>query len=898
MIKFKLSVFLLMFSTLIYGQDATIMGSVKNIDTGEGITGVSVWVENTQFKTLTDKDGNFNLPLEGDKNYTVVFELAGFATIKKDINVRLNENLKIEDVSLSVLTHSQQDIPTISFTESGSENSLESQSIHGLLNSSKDVFVSTAAYTFGTARFRIRGYNSDQSSVIINGFVTNEIESGRPYWSNWGGMNDVMRNNVITTDPSPQGDIYEPMGGVTNIITRASEYRPGTKVVYSNSNRTYRNRVMFTHSTGLMENNWAFTFSYSRRWSNEGYVDATLYDANSFFVAIEKKLSKKHSLNFTFLNAIYRRGIGGASVQEAYDLVDNNYYNPYWGYQNGEKRNSRVRSGNKPLFTLNHIWDISESTSVKTTAGYWFGKSGYTALNWQDVTDPRPDYYRYLPSYYTKQEDRDRIAEAWKTNTNVSQINWGHFYNTNRKNLYEVENAYGIEGNTIEGNRSKYIVEDRRSDISQFQFNSVLNHDFSDGFKMTGGVNINIYRGESFNVVDDLLGGDYWFDVDKFADRDFPGNSDVIQSDLNNPNNVVKEGDMYGHYYRAWFRDAGGWAIANYDGNKYSLYFGGDIKHTSFWREGMFKKGLFPESSYGDSEKQIFTTFGLKTGGEYRVTGRHIFNTNLTYGTKPPLFRNSFVSPRTRNDIVADLIKETYYSADLSYNYRSPALVARVTGYYSRMNDQVHNMNFYHEELNTFVNYSMTGIDKEYKGFELGASYKITATISANVAAGIGRYLYKSNPLVTITQDNSQEILETGEVYAYNFRLAGTPLTAVSVGIKYNSPKYWWIGVNGSYFDDIYIDFNPVPRSTYLFWSEPEKQSSSFILDAFIGKSWRYNGSYISLSANFSNITNNTSFITGGYEQLRFNPLRQELHQPKYYYAYGFNYFLNLSVSF
>ena len=28
-------------------------------------------------------------------------------------------------------------------------------------------------------------------------------------------------------------------------------------------------------------------------------------------------------------------------------MVDNNYYNPYWGYQNGEKRNSRVRSGNK-----------------------------------------------------------------------------------------------------------------------------------------------------------------------------------------------------------------------------------------------------------------------------------------------------------------------------------------------------------------------------------------------------------------------------------------------------------------------------------------------------------------------------------------------------------------------
>ncbi len=898
MIKLRFLLVFLTFSIWIYGQDATISGVVKNIDTGIGMADVSVSAENTDIKTITDETGKYSLTLTGGKNYTLIFELAGFTTLRKDISLHANENLPMEEVSLAVLSHSQQDIPTISFTESGSENSLESQSIHGLLNSSKDVFVSTAAYTFGTARFRIRGYDSDQSAVIINGFVTNEIESGRPYWSNWGGMNDVMRNNVITTDPSPQGKIFEPLGGVTDIITRASEFRPGTKITYSSSNRTYRNRLMLTHSTGLMDNNWAFTFSYSRRWSDEGYVDATFYDANSFFASIEKKFNKKHSLNFTFLNALYKRGVGGAAVQEVYDMVDNNYYNPYWGYQNGEKRNSRVRSGNKPLFTLNHIWDISESTSIKTTVGYWFGKSGYTALNWQDVTDPRPDYYRYLPSYYTDQADKDRITEAWQTDTDVSQINWEHFYDTNRKNLYQVENAYGIEGNTIEGNRSKYIVEDRRNDISQLQFNTVIDHEFNNGFKMTGGLNINAYRGESFNVVDDLLGGDYWFDVDKFADRDFPGNTDVIQSDLNNPNNVVKEGDIFGHYYRSWFRDVGGWAIANYNGSKYSAYFGGDLKYTTFWREGMFKKGLFPENSYGDSEKQIFTTFGLKAGGEYRITGRHIFNTNLTYGTRPPLFRNSFVSPRTRNDIVPNLSEETYYSADISYNYRSPALVARFTGYYSRIDDMVKNMNFYHEELNTFVNYSMTGIDKEYKGLEFGATYKMTATISLNVAAGIGRYLYKSDPLVTITQDNSQEILETGEVYASNFRLAGTPLTAVSVGIKYNSPKYWWIGINGSYFDDIYIDFNPVPRSSYLFWSEPERQSAAFIMDAFVGKSWRYRGSYISLSANFSNITNNTSFITGGYEQLRFNPLRQELHQPKYYYAYGFNYFINLSVSF
>ncbi|NPA35535.1 MAG: TonB-dependent receptor [Chlorobi bacterium] len=898
MLKVKILFFYLSFTIWINAQNASISGIVKDLDTGNGLPDVTIQAENTNFKTLTDEKGQYTLELTGGEKYTIIFELPGYTTVTRDVELKPGEKKTMSDITLSMLSHFQQDIPTISFTESGSENALESQSIHGLLNSSKDVFVSTAAYTFGTARFRIRGYDSDLSKVVLNGFIANEEESGRPYWSNWGGLNDVMRNTVITTDPSPQGEIYEPLGGVTNIITRASEYRPGTKVVYSNSNRTYRNRLMMTYSTGLLKNNWAFTFSYSRRWSDEGYVEATFYDANSFFASIEKKFGNKHSLNFTFLDAIYERGVGGASVQEVYDILDDNYYNPYWGYQGGEKRNSRVRSSNKPLFTLNHLWNISENTTLKSTVGYWFGKSGYTALNWQDVADPRPDYYRYLPSYYTDPADKERITELWQTDPSYSHINWDHFYYTNSKNLYTVEDAYGIEGNNVTGNRSKYIVEDRRNDISQFQFNSNFEHDFNSGYQINAGLNVDIYRGESFNEVDDLLGGDYWFDIDKFADRDFPGNTDVIQNDLNNPNNVVYEGDKFGHYYRSWIRNGDLWAIGKYDADKFSLYFGGNIKYTVFWRQGMFRKGLFPDNSYGDSEKQEFTTFGIKAGGEYRITGRHIINTNLSYGTRPPLFRNSFVSPRTRNDVVPGLTDETYYSADLSYNYRSPSLTARVTGYYTRLNDQVHNMNFYHEDLNTFVNYSMTGIDKEYKGFEIGASYKLTATISANMAAGIGRYLYKSDPKVIITQDNNQQVLETGEVYAYNFRLPGTPLTAVSLGLKYNSPKYWWVGVNGSYFDDIYIDFNPVPRSTYLYWSEPQKQDGAFILDAFIGKSWRIHGTYISLSGNFSNITNNTDFVTGGYEQLRFNPLRQDLHQPKYYYAYGFNYFVNLSVSF
>ena len=31
---------------------------------------------------------------------------------------------------------------------------------------------------------------------------------------------------------------------------------------------------------------------------------------------------------------------------------------------------------------------------------------------------------------------------------------------------------------------------------------------------------VDIFRGHNFNVIRDLLGGDYWLDVDQFAERE------------------------------------------------------------------------------------------------------------------------------------------------------------------------------------------------------------------------------------------------------------------------------------------------------------------------------------------------------------------------------------------
>ena len=96
--------------------------------------------------------------------------------------------------------------------------------------------------------------------------------------------------------------------------------------------------------------------------------------------------------------------------------MGDNMYNSNWGYQNGHVRNARVRKTHEPIAILK--WDFTPSDVFEGSATllYRFGKNGYTALDWYDAQDPRPDYYRNLPSYYYGTIDGEYVEDLNRNN--------------------------------------------------------------------------------------------------------------------------------------------------------------------------------------------------------------------------------------------------------------------------------------------------------------------------------------------------------------------------------------------------------------------------------------------------------------------------------------------------
>jgi hypothetical protein len=786
--------------------------------------------------------------------------------------------------------------------------------IPSMLQSSRDIFVNNTSYTFSIAFFRSRGYDNRFNGIYLNGYNMNSLVTGRATFSQWGGLNHVVRYPDTRINMTPASFTFGEIGGVSNYNLRGSAYSKQIRGSYSLSNRTYNNRLMLTYATGMMKNGWSLAASVSSRFGdNISYVQGTSYDGFSYFVALEKKLNQKNAINLTVLGAPTVRDMQGNSVNEAYNLTGTNYYNPNWGWYNGEQRSARTRSTHEPVALLTHFFNSEDNKlSITSTLGFTIGRNNTTSLNWYDAPDPRPDYYRYLPSYYIEDGDTTSLywdyLDKWKNDESFSQINWDKMYEVNQLAA-------------AQGKRAQYIVENRIMDHIQIGGASHLIRDINDNIRLYAGAELKGYKQHNYNTINDLLGGLYWIDVDKFSEGAFPDSLNTIYNDLNHKNDTLGLGDVINNNYELYLYTEKIWGLLNFTYNKYDFFVGANIGGEEMWRVGLMKNGRFPENSYGKSDVKSFLTYGAKAGFTYKITGRNYISVNAQYSNDAPSILNAFLAPRIRNAYVPSLKTEKIFSSDLSYIMKYPKFQMRLTGYFTQFTDLSRVISFYHDDYATMVNYAMNGINQRHMGVEVGAEWKMTSMFSLIFAGNFGDYRYSNNPNVNINAENGYDILSTGSqdnvetVYWKDYFVAGTPQVATTMGLKFNH-NYWWVNVNANYFDRIFCDLNPERRtiSSRGTWNldNPEEAAiyhsivdqtrlkGQFTLDVSVSKSWKIKSNTIAINISITNLFNNTNLVTSAWEQYRFDyrGYNATKYQNKYYYAFGTTFYAGINYTF
>jgi hypothetical protein len=593
--KLVLSLLFLFQTIFVLAQNQSIVkGKVVDSKSQSPLGSVKVMIQSNEQFVTTNNLGEFQISGISDGNQILVISVDGYNTQNFAIEVVANQMLDIGLLFLDEDITSEQQLSLVTITENdlGDDNS-GSESTAGLLQSSRDTYQQAAAFNWGQARFRMRGLDNEYGVTMINGISMNKIYDGRPQWSNWGGLNDATRNQEFTLGSAPSDYTFGGILGTQEINTRASLYRKGTRISMAGTNTNYSWRSMFTHNSGLMENGWAYSISGSRRWAQEGYFEGTDYAANSFFASVEKRINKKHSLNFTTIYAQNARGKSSPNTNEVNNLMGIKY-NSYWGWQDGKKRNSRDKDVEEPILMLSHYWKMSDRTSLTTNVAYQTGSIGNSRLDYQTANSPDPTYYKNLPSYYYNDQanyladgSNPLAVAAENYFLNNSQINWNAMY-------------YANQNSSVDPGKSLYALYEDRTDDKQITANSILFSDLSDNVKLNAGASFKKLKSHNFQNMLDLLGGQYFSDVDPFY------SGDQTQSDLNNPNRQIKVGDEYGYNYNLNAVVADAFTQFKFTYKKVDFYLAQSFSRTQYQREGLYRNGIYANTSFGKGSKQNF----------------------------------------------------------------------------------------------------------------------------------------------------------------------------------------------------------------------------------------------------------------------------------------------------
>lgn len=876
-------------STIVYSQLGRIEGKVVDAEKQEAISNLKVKLvaPNLERTITTNSTGEFFFENLNTGLYTIVVSEPGYFESSVDVDYISGENKVIDNIVVERQKPSVDNNNEIPVVEQSDEE-VAGNAVASLLNSSRDIFISNALFGLGQGGYRNRGLRFQDQTLFINGVPMENIVQGNSItFNDFSGLNDVLRsrNNYYGIKAIPF--TFGEQTNNVDIDAEAINQRKGLRLTQWFSNRNFTSRTTATYSTGLLKNNFAFSGSIGYRGAKEGYIQGTSMSAISAYFSVSKWWSPKLNSSLSAFYVDNKRAVVSAVIQEFYDLAGTNFYNPNWGYQNEEKRSSRIRRDNVPIIILSNEFKPSNNTHINATIGYQFGKRYDEKLDWYNSYNPAPTYYRNAPSYYEDDPNLySLMQQAIANNPDLLQVNWDRMYEANKSNRETVP----VKNET--GNWARYVMNRETSEVSSLSLNTNIKHQLNKRVDLSGGLMFQMNNTQYYRQLSDLLGADFYVNINQFAQRANPNNPNAIQNDLNNPYGIIKEGDKYGYNYAANVMNGTAWGQSVFTFNKIDAFIAARGEFTSYQRDGKFKNGSYENNSFGKSNTVSFLNIDVKGGLTYKINGKNYVSISGARWSYAPQYEQVFVVARTSNVIDPSAKNINFMSGEMAYYHRGARVKANLTTFYTLSQDETEVRRFYTELTNSFGTLLINGTNKRYVGVEGAVEAKIANTgFTATALASIGDYVYENRPNTVFYYDNSDQISTPETIYYQGLHVATGPQIAGMFKLGYNSKQYWSATLSVNYFDKMYADPSPQRRTTEAVLNIPvgselynkiltqERMPSAFTLDAYFRKSFMINKyvksikkrMYFDVSASISNLLDVQNLVINAREQLRFD---------------------------
>lgn len=748
----------------------TITGKVVDKETGEGLIGAVISIENTSMGTTTNLDGTFNFTVNagnsilkisfmGYLDETVKVDVAEGATLELE-TIKLKTDAVGLDELLVVASFAKDRETPVSISTIQPEVIMEklgSQEYPEILKSTPSVYATKTGGGYGDGRINLRGFDSNNIGVLINGVPVNDMESGKVYWSNWAGLSDVTRVMQVQRGLGASKLALSSVGGTINIITKSTDAKKGGSVFYSIGNDNYFKKG-FTISTGLMENGWAVTASGSQT-VGDGYINGTNFNAYSYFLNISKRIGDKQTISLTAFGAPqwHNQRSSMHSIEDYVNNPEGTKYNSNYGYWNGD-----IYSGgyaynkyHKPQISLNHYWDISEKTKLSTAIYASIAHGGGRRIlgdssNWLNFQYPSGKPY-----------DETLLTDD---------------------KLLDVEGVIQRNAESMTG--AKAITAMSNNSHDWYGILSTLNTSVGK-VNVTGGIDGRYYKGYHYQVIDNLMGGKYYLDGSN------------INRDASTP---LYKGDKIGYYNLGEVLWEGVFAQGEYVSDNLSGFVSVAGSNTSYRRVDFFK--YVPGEQV--SEWVNFIGYSAKGGINFNFNKNHNIFANGGYFIRAPFF--TYVFKNYTNDVNTGVKHESVLSTEIGYGYTNKSIKADLTLYRTQWLDKTLTRSIGNETGN------ITGLDATHQGVEFVLTYAPVKKIKIRGMVSVGDWRWDKDVMAAI-YDINLNFVDSVKIYSGGLHVGDAAQTTAALGIDAEIFPKFKVGLDYNYYANLFAQFDITGRT-------------------------------------------------------------------------------------
>lgn len=807
---------------------ATVLGQTKLTgkvvdEMGEPLPGANVVVKGTTNGSATDFDGKFMLTASSNTG-AVVVSFVGYT--KKEIafsgaadlgTIALEPSNILGEVVVTGLIDVAKDrqTPVASSTIKAAEiqEKLGSQEFPEILNTTPSVYATKSGGGFGDARINIRGFSQENVAVLINGVPVNDMENGAVFWSNWAGLSDVTTAMQVQRGLGSSKLALSSVGGTVNIITKTTDKKEGGSIMGSYGNDNYL-KTLATYSTGKNENGFAASFLISRT-TGDGYVDGTEFEGYNYFIGLGWELNEAHDLQFMLTGAPQVHNQRTGSFFNMATLGDylkyGERYNYNHGYLNGKEFNWRRNFYHKPVASLNWNWNISDKSTLSTSAYVSFGRGGGTGdagyLHKKDdagndILDNRGRNIREFASSTIYRDpatglvDWDRIASYNAGNT-VTFYDGGSYTRANDGGI----NDSGNNGLT------------RRASINAHNWFGLLsnfNTELNENLTLDFGIDVRSYTGIHYRRIDNLLGANGY---QEFNDDNNPAvvYNTEYSSDLSGLWNVFKSTDdeeKIIYHNDGNVRWLGTFAQLEYKNDDISAFIQGAISNQGFQRVDYF--------NFLDSDPEQTTDWenlwggNIKGGINWNVNESHNVFANAGYYSQQPKFDAIFLN--NTNTVNSNPRNEKVLGVEVGYGYRADRFRANINLYRTQWKDRFISVSSRFNGVNASAD--IQGVEQIHTGAELDFTYDPIEAVRFYGMFSYGDWEYGSTVSASYLDNDNNPILdnngqvERATLYLDGVKVGDAAQTTARLGIDVKPFKNFQVDFSQRFVDRLYARIN------------------------------------------------------------------------------------------